>query len=651
MRKPLILLTILLLLPCFTVSAYERLELVTYTWGTIDNPMDVRPGYSNVPLTILIQNLYSHYITGVYAKLYLPPGFHNSTGGNITYAAYGPSLPPGSTVPLTFTLNVDSNVKPGSYTFYMKITYYDTVYTEMESEFNLTLKVEEPKGISILSVGWGSPSQPLKPVPNSKSVPLYIWITNLDKKPISGVKLELELPEGIHGPNGDRNVTSTIPVIEAGQSTYATFLVDIDENIQVGEKTFNLTITYHDFWFSEYHQAESFKLKVYPKPDVDLFAEEVSVKQGSIVKLNLTVMNNGDESIYDVLPSLKAESLIPIKVPTDSLSELPPKTSHTFSFEVYVPSNLPPSVIPISFAVSYSDSRGLNNVKSMLTNVNVLTRSDLLKVSLSTTEIRYQRENEVLLTIVNTSNEPLKDLEAQLSLPSSIPMYIKEGRGPWRFSYVSPKSNVSMALHIIPFAQTETTVPITVTVTYRDSNDLSRSEVHTLLIYLKGYTDIELVNLKISPQPAYNGSKVIISASLLNEGTQQAYYSRVKVEASYPFIIVGYPEEKYIGDLPVNSPTPFSFQLYVANDAKPGSYEVNLKFKYTDTLGNKHEETWSIKIDVTTVRVTESHREQAVISPFLSYENLTIIVLVVLLVITIIWGYRRGERKEELEVP
>ncbi len=649
MKKSLIFLIALLLLPCFTANAYERLELVTYTWGTVDNPMDVRPGYSNVPLTALIQNLYSHYITGVYAKLYLPPGFHNSTGGNITYAAYGPSLPPGTAVPLTFTLNVDSDVKPGNYTFYMKVTYYDTVYTEMESEFNLTLKVEEPKGISILNVGWGSPSQPLKPVPNSKSVPLYIWITNLDKKPISGVKLELHLPDGIHGPNGDRNVTSTIPVIEAGQSTYATFLVDIDEDVQAGEKTFNLTVTYRDFWLSEYRQVESFKLKIYPKPDVDLFAKEVSVEQGSIAKLSLTVVNNGDEPVYDVLPSLNAESLIPVRAPTDPLSELSPKTSHTFSFEVYIPSNLPPSTIPVSFTVSYLDSRGLNHVKSILTNVNVLTRSDLISISLSTTEIKYRRENELILTIVNTSDEPIRDLEVRLTLPSSLPIYVREGIGPWKFNYVPPKGNTSITLHVIPFAQTESTAPLTVTLTYRDPNDLSRSEVHTLLTYLKGYPDVELVNLKVSPQPAHNGSKVVISASLLNEGTQQAYYSRVRVEASYPFI-VGYTGEKYIGDLPVNSPTPFSFPLYVANDAKPGSYKVSLRFRYTDTLGNEHEKSWSIKIDVTTMEVTESHREQTIFSLLLSYENLTIVILAILLIITVIWGYKRGKGKEELEI-
>jgi hypothetical protein len=648
MKRALILVLLLLsLMPVATSFADERLELVSYTWGTLESPMPVRPGYEDVPLTIMIQNLHSYQVIGIYATLVLEPPFHNRTGGNLVSAAYGPVVPPGAAVPLTFYVDVDEDAVPGLYTLRLNVSYYDSVYSEMETSFNLTLPIEPPKGLKLITAGWGSPSQPMKPVPNDKAVPLFLLILNLDSNPISGVTLELSLPEGFSGPEGERKVNTTIPMIQGGQTAPSTFYLDLDKELEPSKYAFNLSIAYFDFWHVKFTQEETFSLRVYPKPDISLSAEETTVYLGSIAELNLMVRNTGSSKVFDVLPNLQTEGLIPISAPNEPLPELSPLGSANFTFSLYAPTNLPPGPVPMAISVSYKDERGALKSESIITYITTLSRTSTVKLEPSITEILYKRMNEVQLKIVNLSEEPMYDAELTLTPPSSVPLFVKEGVGPWKFSYIGPNEDKVITLHVLPLAQMDSVAVITATLIYKDGQGLTRTHNDALLFRLKGFPDIQLVNWKVSPSPAYNGSKLTISGSLLNQGTQQAYYSRIYLQASPPFI-AGQLSDKYIGDLPLNSLTPFSLQLGLGKRAATGTYTVNLVFEYMDVMGNEYRLTWPVSVDV--VQATQKVEVGTTPQPSpLNLNTMLTFALAILLILALIWGYRRGKR-EEVEI-
>ena len=647
MKRAAILLLLLLSIPMVAHQAHaeERLEVVSAYWGAPEQPVDARPGDSKIPLTLVVQNKYSYVIIGIYAELRLPEGFHNVTGGDVASAAFGPSLPPGGVAALTFLIDIDEDVEPGIYTFQLTVDYFDSVYSEMEDEFNITLRVEPEIGLRLSSAGWGTPQQPIKPTPGTDGVPLYLWITNPDASPVYGVNLTLILPEGVHGPGGERSVWSTIPVIEAGQSAMATFVLDVDERARAGEAEFILKMEYMDQWSAGYNEEENFTLPIYPEPDLLLSVQDVELEQGSSAKLNVTVLNSGSAPIYDVLPTLQAEGLLILSSPTEALDVLGPGEGASFVFKLYAPSNLLPGSVPALLTVSYKGPDGVPRSESSVLSVDVLLSSRLVEIVPSTTEVKYQRLNEVVLEVKNLSGRPIYNVEVSLTPPANLPLYVEEGVGPWRFDAIGPGSSKQIALHILPFAQMEGAAAITATVTYRDG-DTTRSETQILLFYLKGYAEITLVNWKFSPDPAYNGSRVSFSASLLNRGTQQAYYTRVYVKASGPFV-TDRMSDKYIGDLPTNSPTPFSLQFGISPDARPGKYGVEVVVEYTDTLGQKHEVSWPLELDVVIGHAPKTVEEGQ--QPIVDRDLLIIIGLAILLIISIIWGYRRGRREEEIE--
>jgi hypothetical protein len=301
----------------------------------------------------------------------------------------------------------------------------------------------------------------------------------------------------------------------------------------------------------------------------------------------------------------------------------------------------------MAISVSYKDERGALKSESIITYITTLSRTSTVKLEPSITEILYKRMNEVQLKIVNLSEEPMYDAELTLTPPSSVPLFVKEGVGPWKFSYIGPNEDKVITLHVLPLAQMDSVAVITATLIYKDGQGLTRTHNDALLFRLKGFPDIQLVNWKVSPSPAYNGSKLTISGSLLNQGTQQAYYSRIYLQASPPFI-AGQLSDKYIGDLPLNSLTPFSLQLGLGKRAATGTYTVNLVFEYMDVMGNEYRLTWPVSVDV--VQATQKVEVGTTPQPSpLNLNTMLTFALAILLILALIWGYRRGKR-EEVEI-
>lgn len=646
MRRATILILLLLSFAVTAAHAEERLEMVSAFWGTPEQLIDARPGDSKLPLTLLIQNKYSHVIIGIYAELQLPEGFHNVTGGNVASAAFGPSLPPGGVATLTFLINIDKGVRPGNYAFHLRMDYFDPSYSEMRSDFDFTLNVKPPIRLELSYAGWGAPQQPIKPVPGVTGVPLYLWITNPDTSAVYGVNLTLILPQGISGPNGERKGWATIPILEAGQSAMATFMLDIGKEVKGTQLEFLLKMEYSDRWFAKYVEERSFTLPIYQEPKVNLIVQGLDLEQASSSKLNVTVLNAGPTTIYDVLPRIQASGIFVLDAPAKALDSLKPGENASFTFELYAPSNLPSAPIPASAIISYKGPDGMYKAESTIFNINILPSRRLIEITPSTTKIRYQRLNEVVLNITNRSNRPLYDVEVSITPPAGLPLYIEEGVGPWRLNEIKGGSSKQITLHILPLAQAEGVVAITATATYR-YGDTTRIETQLLLFNLEGFAEITLVDWRLSPKPICNGSRVSFSASLLNRGTRQAYYTFVYINASDP-IIVDSMDKKYIGDLPVNSLTPFSLQFDVSPKARPGRYSAEVVVEYMDSIGRKYEVSWPIEISVTIGRAPELTREEG---RFPIGQDLMIIIgLLALLIVAVIWGYRRRRRASELEV-
>ncbi|MEM3243955.1 MAG: hypothetical protein QXP63_05530, partial [Conexivisphaerales archaeon] len=169
-----------------TPSFANSQPVIIYSnWGTMQQPVTVRPGYTNVPYTVEVQN----DTNILYVQLDLPSNvFTNASGGYIARSA-SQSSSPGI---YTFIINVKSAAIPGTYSIPLKIVQNDgNTYS-----FTVSATVSSPPSVSATELYWGSTIS-LYPYPGYGIAPLTALISNPDSEPIYHVSLNLQLPAGL----------------------------------------------------------------------------------------------------------------------------------------------------------------------------------------------------------------------------------------------------------------------------------------------------------------------------------------------------------------------------------------------------------------------------------------------------------------------
>ena len=97
--------------------------VVSAVWGTPTLPVEAGPGTQNVPLTITLQYYYFNSAQGISVTLSLPPGFTDANGNSVTTAYVANTVPSGAVLPISFSLNIASGQRIGSYVFPMTISW------------------------------------------------------------------------------------------------------------------------------------------------------------------------------------------------------------------------------------------------------------------------------------------------------------------------------------------------------------------------------------------------------------------------------------------------------------------------------------------------------------------------------------------------
>ena len=119
------------------------------------------------------------------------------------------------------------------------------------------------------------------------------------------------------------------------------------------------------------------------------------------------------------------------------------------------------------------------------------------------------------------------------------------------------------------------------TVNYRDDYGESRTDTFPLGLVVVGKVELVLYGESIRPQPARNGSKVEITATLLNKGTVSAMYVNASIVPN-SILRLTPGSTTYIGEIEENSQSPFTLDVYIKDDVNNGTYPITMKINYRD---------------------------------------------------------------------
>lgn len=139
----------------FGNSPFERefhdVKFLDAYFGTMDQKIEVEPGDSNVPFTVVFANVGTQDITGIRGQLSLPFGFSGSDGPNSVILADSDSNSmAGNNFHLTFFVNLDPNLQIKQYPATVKVDYSRVRESGVRTSFSdFTFKVT---GDSVINV-------------------------------------------------------------------------------------------------------------------------------------------------------------------------------------------------------------------------------------------------------------------------------------------------------------------------------------------------------------------------------------------------------------------------------------------------------------------------------------------------------------------
>lgn len=210
------------------------------------------------------------------------------------------------------------------------------------------------------------------------------------------------------------------------------------------------------------------------------------------------------------------------------------------------------------------------------------------------------------IKITNIHSYSLSEINATLAMPSSI---IALAGNRWYFPNLGSNNSTEFKTQI--FASSNDLgegYSATLTIKYRDNTlGQTRQETYPIGLAILGPRQIRMTvyGITVTPSPVAPGSTVTITATLLNKGTINAYYANATTILSNLFIRI--PESiVYVGDVPYDSPTPFSLSTRISPRAGNGTFPLTVQVTFEDDQGVESTLTFKAGIVVSTVaRTTE----------------------------------------------
>jgi len=280
----------------------------------------------------------------------------------------------------------------------------------------------------------------------------------------------------------------------------------------------------------------------------------------------------------------------------------------------------------MQFSIIYFDTYGVKRGAETVINFLVAggtTETIDFKVTTDKQIIPTVTRTPLTVTLQNIGNETAKSVEVTINTPltatvalnqevpdaSRSPVSIVGGDGYNRINEIKPGESADV--EVIIFASQEavnTAFQLPVTMLYLDESGGMKRIQRMVSVYVQGTISLRIMDLGIT----YIGKEPNLSGFLLNEGTNMALFTTVKLVENGMIKQTGAPQ--YLGDLTANSLLPFSIPVKLVEEKNEGTYPVAVKITYKDDLRNSFEEQIDGKVSYTQPVIERSNQDSPIIN-------------------------------------
>jgi hypothetical protein len=585
------------LLPVFPAPSAQTLVVVDAVWGTPSSPEKAIPGDENIQLSLVIANIGNKpictleaQITPAYPGTALP--FESWDGSDRIRAYMMQQIPPGSMTVLSFRLNVLKDTVPGRYPASVRLLYrectstQDTLPTAQTTDF-FTVQIWAPPVTNFLEATWFVDGAERPVGPGTGVAVLKVSIEAPKDTSISNIEGRLSLPEGFRPAGGQQSLSAVYQgVVTAGGTFSLSYPLLVSDQLKPGTYTFELTLRFRNKYGTHITNTIIFPAEVFGREELAIESSSETVIKGGLGYLPVKVLNKGTASAYNLNLEVRADKAgIQLLETSSELGVLSPGQEVNVRLPVYVERLAETGLYTVTATLSYRD--GLGNLRSKQFKISLNVADEFrpgLAVEAGMKYVAASAETPLELSFTNRNPYPISDVKITISTTSSQ-VSILEGPTSINLKTLGPGESHKIRLTILSApAAADSISLIKASVEYRDKTSALVVENFDVPVAVRADLNLQFKGLRLSPAKVRPGEVVDLAGDVVNLGTGVARSVSVEVVGDPPFQPFG-DTLSFVGLVNPSQVSAFTINFRVAEDARPGRYNVKVKATYRNGFG------------------------------------------------------------------
>jgi hypothetical protein len=571
--------------------------VVDAVWGTPSSPEKAIPGDENIQLSLVVANIGNKpictleaQITPAYPGTALP--FESWDGSDRIRAYMMQQIPPGSMTVLSFRLNVLKDTVPGRYPASVRLLYrectstQDTLPTAQTTDF-FTVQIWAPPVTNFLEATWFVDGAERPVGPGTGVAVLKVSIEAPKDTSISNIEGRLSLPEGFRPAGGQQSLSAVYQgVVTAGGTFSLSYPLLVSDQLKPGTYTFELTLRFRNKYGTHITNTIIFPAEVFGREELAIESSSETVIKGGLGYLPVKVLNKGTASAYNLNLEVRADKAgIQLLETSLELGVLSPGQEVNVRLPVYVERLAETGLYTVTATLSYRD--GLGNLRSKQFKISLNVADEFrpgLAVEAGMKYVAASAETPLELSFTNRNPYPISDVKITISTTSSQ-VSILEGPTSINLKTLGPGESHKIRLTILSApAAADSISLIKASVEYRDKTSALVVENFDVPVAVRADLNLQFKGLRLSPAKVRPGEVVDLAGDVVNLGTGVARSVSVEVVGDPPFQPFG-DTLSFVGLVNPSQVSAFTINFRVAEDARPGRYNVKVKATYRNGFG------------------------------------------------------------------
>jgi len=374
--------------------------------------------------------------------------------------------------------------------------------------------------------------------------------------------------------------------VTAGGTFSLSYPLLVSDQLKPGTYTFELTLRFRNKYGTHITNTIIFPAEVFGREELAIESSSETVIKGGLGYLPVKVLNKGTASAYNLNLEVRGDKAgIQLLETSLELGVLSPGQEVNVRLPVYVERLAETGLYTVTATLSYRD--GLGNLRSKQFKISLNVADEFrpgLAVEAGMKYVAASAETPLELSFTNRNPYPISDVKITISTTSSQ-VSILEGPTSINLKTLGPGESHKIRLTILSApAAADSISLIKASVEYRDKTSALVVENFDVPVAVRADLNLQFKGLRLSPAKVRPGEVVDLAGDVVNLGTGVARSVSVEVVGDPPFQPFG-DTLSFVGLVNPSQVSAFTINFRVAEDARPGRYNVKVKATYRNGFG------------------------------------------------------------------